>query len=259
MTYLYYSIFVSYRRSSKAVITFGDTSSHSKPIIAQEEESQGKKEFIFKKLKGQWSVSKSTRSSEESKNVVRIVGKSVLVIGIGRVERSEKNRYRIHQRHGLAEKISYWESQLSEVSSLIIRSDAQNVTNDGADFREEKYDTEDFIKCKESKRTACSGQEYCSQQEEKKQYRTDDNFQDRLCKGKNVIQMSDKDKGLLEFCFAIAVCFACSHISPIFMLILAFSRTGNVPVWLDSFAGINILCRSLCNPILYFMNQFMGR
>ena len=264
MTYLYYSIFVSYRRSSKAVVTFGDTSSHLKSIIAQEGDSQSKREFIFNKLKGQRSASESTRSSGENKEAVRIIGKNVLVIGIGRVEKSEKNRYSIHQRHGLAEKSS-GKSQLSEVSSLIICPDAQNVTNDGADkyqdISEKRNTTQGtFNKCKESKRAACSGQEYCSQQKEKEQYGIDDNYQDRLCKGKNVvIHMSNKEKRLLKFCFAIVVCFAYSYVSPIFVLILAFSQTGNVPIWLDNFVGISILCGSLWNPILYFINQFMGK
>ena len=76
MTYLYYSIFALYRRSSKAIVTFGEISSHLKSSTAQEVESQSEKNVIVKKLKGQKSVSESSTSGGESKDTVKITGKT---------------------------------------------------------------------------------------------------------------------------------------------------------------------------------------
>ena len=261
MIYLYHSIFALYRRSSKTIVTFGDISGHSKPNTTQEVESQSEKNVTVKNLKGQKSVSESSTSGGESKDAAKITDQSSLVNSTGSTKRSEKDVHGIHQRHDLIKSTSYSGSQLSKVSSIVVSSDVRHVTNDESDKYEgisEKRNTTGatFSRIKQSKRAA-SGQKSCSQQQEKNQSGIDNNGQDRLSKGENVIQMSNKEKRLLKICFAMVVCFAYSYIPPVIVVPLA--RTGNVPVWLADFTAINILCGSLWNPILYFLNKFIGR
>ena len=268
LVYLYYSIFLAYRKSAKAVMTDGNTGNVLANKNVQGVKSHNEEKICVRSKKSEAHVLNSNSHEEGHETARNNKWKYVSLKTVTNLERNREEKYSAQRRTHGTEKGAYSrecdpgtrESEAIESSSVTLAFDAEKCRNAAisrcsniVDYRADARGI-----CRNAKKNIEIDSTHlpCGK---KQKDSSNSNRQIILDEKIKEIPMSNKERRLLKLCCGIVMSFAFSYVPPVFVIALKKYYVRDIPDWLYSLVVINALCGSLWNPFLYFLHQFFSK